>query len=769
MIKIGKITHGSSFEVQYYYYYDDGREPAESERNSEDNINHEIKTSSQNSASFLRGTVSSWYVAIRNICIVLMLSVLIYIGIRMMLTSVASDKAKYKEMLKDWVTGLCLLFIMHYIMAFSVTLVGKITEVVSTSVDSDIYIEALQQPDQGAHQLKDAAEKLGLSVSGEDSVIVQSEGKEYLLYPTNLMGKLRIEQQMKDDTGQWLGLTVVMVMLVVFTVIFTFIYLKRVLYMAFLTIIAPLVALTYCIDKTNDGKAQGFNMWLKEYIFNLLIQPMHLLLYFILITSAMSLAGQNVIYSIVAIAFMMPAEKLLRSLFGFEKAKTPPSLLGATAGTSMAMSALNRLKGVGPQEKRKGVKGEGAESDKIKTPNDLGGNVNGTQSIAAGLNMREDENTGARVQRSANINSGEGEEGSPEQPPITFPMDAPDDYGEVDSTDSQLSEGQLQMAFPMDIPDDYGDIGQRQGSLEPPIRTHEITGDEMEEDGNESNGIDNLDDTDVNPTVTQSPARYTPISTSDTTAFMNRVREARDNGSFDGFKRLGRYVKPKAIKGAKTLGKNVLRAQLAGAGMMIGGAIAAAGSGDFSKTAQAMAAGGAAGVGLGTGILNRGENIASTSGQFIQGARDAYHGDDPEYERKQQEKQVKKAMKNVELRNAISRKIGEKGLKEMEEKGDLKKYIENGVQEPDEMVALHKLKEEKNISTEAAIGTWQLHRDMAGGKDTTTMTGRDKVTKAMQGKYSREVTQGDQQRADALTDKTMDYMDAYSRILFKHN
>ena len=40
--------------------------------------------------------------------------------------------------------------------------------------------------------------------------------------------------------------------------------------MAFLTIIAPLVALTYPIDKINDGKAQAFNMWFKEYIFNLL-------------------------------------------------------------------------------------------------------------------------------------------------------------------------------------------------------------------------------------------------------------------------------------------------------------------------------------------------------------------------------------------------------------------------------------------------------------------------------------------------------------------
>ena len=62
---------------------------------------------------------------------------------------------------------------------------------------------------------------------------------------------------------------------------FIFTYLRSVLYMAFLTLIAPVVALTYPIDKMNDGSAQGFTKWFREYIFNLLIQPIHFVLYFI--------------------------------------------------------------------------------------------------------------------------------------------------------------------------------------------------------------------------------------------------------------------------------------------------------------------------------------------------------------------------------------------------------------------------------------------------------------------------------------------------------
>ena len=44
---------------------------------------------------------------------------------------------------------------------------------------------------------------------------------------------------------------------------------KRSIKMAFLTLMAPLVTLTYAIDKMGDGKAQAFNSWLKELLENI--------------------------------------------------------------------------------------------------------------------------------------------------------------------------------------------------------------------------------------------------------------------------------------------------------------------------------------------------------------------------------------------------------------------------------------------------------------------------------------------------------------------
>ncbi len=120
--------------------------------------------------------------------------------------------------------------------------------------------------------------------------------------------------------------------------------------------IAPLVALTYPIDKINDGQAQAFNMWLKEYIFNLLLQPLHLLIYTILLGSAMELATQYMIYPLVVLGFMLPAEKILRRFFGFEKSSTASSIAGGALGGAAVMSAINKLSG-GAKRAVKGIKG----------------------------------------------------------------------------------------------------------------------------------------------------------------------------------------------------------------------------------------------------------------------------------------------------------------------------------------------------------------------------------------------------------------------------
>lgn len=301
--------------IQYYY---------------EDENGEKITTSTNNSAYQLKDIIAKWYYIIRNIAIIGLMLVLVYVGIRMLLTSIASEKAKYKQMLFDWVVAMCLVFVLHYFMVFANHFVDNLVSIFSSTAETKMHIVSIKEP---SDKLKEAVEEVNPDYIASDGSIV---------WPTNMMGKIRVEAQLHSGESNYIGYALCYIVLVFYTAFFTFTYLKRLLYLMFLTVIAPLVALSYPIDKIRDGNAQAFEMWMKEYTINLLIQPFHLLLYIIFISMAFDLAGTNIIYSLVVIGFMIPAEKFLRKMFGFDKASSPGFLAGA-GGAAMAITAVKSL------------------------------------------------------------------------------------------------------------------------------------------------------------------------------------------------------------------------------------------------------------------------------------------------------------------------------------------------------------------------------------------------------------------------------------------
>lgn len=291
-------------------------------------------------ASRLTETVSSWYKALRNVAIVGLLSVLVYIGIRILIGSTAQDKAKYKERLTDWFIGLCLVFAMHYIMAGTMLISEVITSNLSKGLDDNMI-----------HVCVDGRKEVGTP---------GPNGENDGYFKTNYMGYIRLMVQ-SENKGDALGYLIMYIALVIFTIMFTITYLKRVLYMAFFTIISPLVAMTYPLDKMADGSAQGFNMWFREYMLNAIIQPVHLVLYMIIMGSAIDLAVENPIYGLVAIGFLIPAEKFIKKMFRFDKGQTT-SALGAVAGGALAMKGVHAVGGLA---RRIGGGKEG--QDKVRT------------------------------------------------------------------------------------------------------------------------------------------------------------------------------------------------------------------------------------------------------------------------------------------------------------------------------------------------------------------------------------------------------------------
>lgn len=357
-----------------------------------------------NSAKVLAPQISKWYVAIRNMVLVGLMVVLLYIGIRIVISSTAGEKAKYKEHIKDWLIAVILVVFMHYIMAFALT----ITEYITSMLNSNNEMIKFQIDDE------DAMKQI---FGDEDYSQYKNSDGTYDLY-VNLMGYARLQQQLetRDENGNvtvnwnYIGYAVIYLTLVIYTIMFLIIYLKRVIYMAFLTMIAPLVALTYPIDKIGDGKAQAFDMWLKEYAYNLLLQPFHLLLYTMLIGSVMDLAVNNMIYALVALEFLIPGEKLFRRFFGFEKAATTGSIVGGVVGGSLAMNAINKLGKIGPGGSKGGKAGgkgsgsgdSGSDSDSTKIRTADKGTLGNDELYAQGFGGSEASNS------SINSNAGSG-------------------------------------------------------------------------------------------------------------------------------------------------------------------------------------------------------------------------------------------------------------------------------------------------------------------------------------------------------------------------
>ena len=168
------------------------------------NDSESAEDKAQSAASSISKVIAKWYKGFRNLAIVGLLSVLVYLGIRILISTAATDKAKYKENLQDWLVALCLVFVIHFIMSGILMLSDNVTELLTGSDNSMFKVTAI-------------------SKDGDSQT-----------FNTNLIGLIRLQAEGDD----WHDATAYAIM-----------YFKRFLYIAFLTMIAPLVALTYPIDK----------------------------------------------------------------------------------------------------------------------------------------------------------------------------------------------------------------------------------------------------------------------------------------------------------------------------------------------------------------------------------------------------------------------------------------------------------------------------------------------------------------------------------------
>lgn len=114
----------------------------------------------QESLADLRVQISKWYVLIRNLSAAALFCVLIYVGIRMVLSSVSEERAKYKKMMVNWVVAICLVFFLHYIMSIIMFTTEKLVEIIGDGLDEAQYTVQLPEHDPQPFHMKYGA-KIG--------------------------------------------------------------------------------------------------------------------------------------------------------------------------------------------------------------------------------------------------------------------------------------------------------------------------------------------------------------------------------------------------------------------------------------------------------------------------------------------------------------------------------------------------------------------------------------------------------------------------------
>ena len=258
----------------------------------------------------LRTSIVDWFYVLRNLSIIISLCVLIYIGIRMAISSLAENQAKYKKMFLNWVVGVLLIFVLQFIIVITITINNNIVSVL--------------EPQE-------------VDISGQMNALLGAS-----FWPSLTVG---------------FGSAIVYALLIGINFAFLIIYIKRMITISFLIVISPLITVTYAIDKVGDGRSQALNTWLKEFIYNVLIQPFHCIIYLIFATTAINLMNVDglesigaeslgsAVFAIILIAFLFKAEDILRKIFGFEEASTLGSGLGSAIALGAGLSTLSNFAG----------------------------------------------------------------------------------------------------------------------------------------------------------------------------------------------------------------------------------------------------------------------------------------------------------------------------------------------------------------------------------------------------------------------------------------
>lgn len=480
-------------------------------------------------------------------------------------------------------------------------------------------------------------------------------------------------------------------------------------------------------------------MWFKEYVFNIIIQPFHLLIYTILVGSAMELATTSLIYAIIAIYFVIPAEKLLRKFFGFDNAGTL-SAAGSFAGGALFSAMINRVNRPKPPE-----------------PKDE------PEKLTRGLTKS------ALTSSTKALDYGAGPEGSGGEGP------APTGGTDTKFNKKKISGGKKDY-YDSNKPKrkDGGDIEELNDLGEPPAS--DLGGRSDSDEGSPSDlaggspvgpiiptraGYSAEDDAKILADLTSGPLPNVPKD------FKGKWKDRVSRGG-EAIRGMAYHADRKMISGAKSLlktGGRRLRRTAVGAlgagtmGMVALGAGAA--TGDPAKAAALALSAGTAGYNF---TNYYGDRITKGAVGTAKAGYAAYWGDD--LKARQQHKFDEQFKRSTELREALMKTYGDsKKVKEVMDSGLVQALLNNGHADAKTVAKTSKLmdkywdgkQETKGRAMEKAVAMANWHR----GLPSSTFTAGTRENDAFKRMLAKQMSSlPEDKRTEEIT-RIMDDLESY--------
>lgn len=245
------------------------------------------KSSNAPLGDVINSKIITFYYILKNISTALILLILIYIGIRMAISTVSSDRVKYKKMFINWAASLVLLQFMHIIIIAISFITNFALEYIS-KLAVTFKIDNIEE----------------LILQGSFATVSKSSGWNML--PAVLAVIIFVYYELK----------------------FFLAYVYRVMEITVLATISPLVTITYSIDKVGDNKAQAFRNWFSELSIKYFVQVVHAITYCIFIGSAGEIAQEVPIFAVLFLFALDRAEKVFRNVLNvredrFQKIRVP--------------------------------------------------------------------------------------------------------------------------------------------------------------------------------------------------------------------------------------------------------------------------------------------------------------------------------------------------------------------------------------------------------------------------------------------------------------